>query len=387
MAISSTGKGMRIGAVVLAGGKASRMNGADKGLLTLHGRSFLDRILDQLRDFPEILLAVDSPDRYAECPYPRIVDSVSGQGPMQGLAQALAECRSDALLAVAVDMPLFDKGLAEYLSAFFYPGCGAVAALDREGRRHPLCAVYAKRAAPIMRELLDEGERRLHSALALLDVRDAPLAHSMYPDAMLANINTAADLDNVVGLTGLDGASLCATGAGGPPVLAVCGIKDSGKTTLLRRVIPLLRDRGLRVGVIKHDGHDFVPDVPGTDSFLLREAGAERVAVYSAHRFMLTGEGEGASLAALLPRFRELDLVLVEGGKQSALPKIEIVRAHQGGKTAAAPEGLLAVCSDVESLSGLPPHLVSSLPRFALEDYEGLAGFILAHVGKGGADA
>ena len=63
-----------------------------------------------------------------------------------------------------------------------------------------------------------------------------------------------------------------------PAVLAVSGVHNSGKTTLLEKLLPVLRSRGLKVGVIKHDGHDFTPDVPGTDSYRLREAGAEGVA-------------------------------------------------------------------------------------------------------------
>lgn len=59
-----------------------------------------------------------------------------------------------------------------------------------------------------------------------------------------------------------------------PAVLAVSGVHNSGKTTLLEKLLPVLRSRGLKVGVIKHDGHDFTPDVPGTDSYRLREAGA-----------------------------------------------------------------------------------------------------------------
>ena len=72
-----------------------------------------------------------------------------------------------------------------------------------------------------------------------------------------------------------------------PAVLAVSGVHNSGKTTLLEKLLPVLRSRGLKVGVIKHDGHDFTPDVPGTDSYRLREAGAEGVAVYSGTRHYL----------------------------------------------------------------------------------------------------
>ena len=75
-----------------------------------------------------------------------------------------------------------------------------------------------------------------------------------------------------------------------PAVLAVSGAHNSGKTTLLEKLLPVLRSRGLKVGIIKHDGHDFTPDVPGTDSFRLREAGAEGVAVYSGTRYLLTEE-------------------------------------------------------------------------------------------------
>ena len=98
-----------------------------------------------------------------------------------------------------------------------------------------------------------------------------------------------------------------------PAVLAVSGAHNSGKTTLLEKLIPLLRARGLKVGVIKHDGHDFTPDVPGTDSFRLREAGAEGVAVFSGSRYLLTEEFRlnEQDLLALFER-HGYDLVLMD---------------------------------------------------------------------------
>jgi len=112
-----------------------------------------------------------------------------------------------------------------------------------------------------------------------------------------------------------------------PAVLAVSGAHNSGKTTLLEKLIPLLRARGLKVGVIKHDGHDFTPDVPGTDSFRLREAGAEGVAVFSGSRYLLTEEFRlnEQDLLALFER-HGYDLVLMEGFKESGWPKIELSR-------------------------------------------------------------
>ncbi len=152
-----------------------------------------------------------------------------------------------------------------------------------------------------------------------------------------------------------------------PAVLAVSGLHNSGKTTLLEKLLPALRSRGLKVGVIKHDGHDFTPDVPGTDSFRLREAGAQGVAVYSGQRYLLTEEFRltEQDLLALFER-HGYDLVLLEGFKNSGWPKIEVVRR----KISAAPVSFqpLAVVGDIPSAD------------FGLEDTQPLADWIIAQM-------
>mgnify|MGYP000719403674 CR=1 FL=1 len=150
-----------------------------------------------------------------------------------------------------------------------------------------------------------------------------------------------------------------------PAVLAVSGLHNSGKTTLLEKLLPALRSRGLKVGIIKHDGHDFTPDVPGTDSYRLREAGAEGVAVYSGQRYLLTEMFRltEQDLLALFER-HGYDLVLLEGFKDSGWPKIEVVRKeisdfpaaggggrHSGGEFwigRCAGSGRLARCPDAK---------------------------------------
>ena len=130
-----------------------------------------------------------------------------------------------------------------------------------------------------------------------------------------------------------------------PAVLAVSGVHNSGKTTLLEKLLPVLRSRGLKVGVIKHDGHDFTPDVPGTDSFRMRQAGADGVAVYSGHQWMVVRPQPG-SLEALIGLFADCDLVLLEGQKASPYPKIELVRGAVSHESVCAPETLLALATD-----------------------------------------
>ena len=113
-----------------------------------------------------------------------------------------------------------------------------------------------------------------------------------------------------------------------PAVLAVSGVHNSGKTTLLEKLLPVLRSRGLKVGVIKHDGHDFTPDVPGTDSYRLREAGAEGVAVYSGTRYLLAEEFRltEQDLLALFERLAE-----DRGGAQRHFGCARLLPAAGGG--------------------------------------------------------
>jgi molybdopterin-guanine dinucleotide biosynthesis protein MobB len=158
-----------------------------------------------------------------------------------------------------------------------------------------------------------------------------------------------------------------------PPVIAVCGLKNSGKTTVLCGLIPFLRDQGLKVAVAKHDGHDFVPDVPGTDSFRFREAGAETVAVFSSSRYLLTVERPETTFDTVLDHLRDADLILLEGGKSSLFPKIEVIRGEIDSRSVCDPETLLAVCTDLDfSLPGIP--------LVALTDYQGLARIILWYI-------
>ena len=152
-----------------------------------------------------------------------------------------------------------------------------------------------------------------------------------------------------------------------PAVLAVSGVHNSGKTTLLEKLLPVLRSRGLKVGIIKHDGHDFTPDVPGTDSYRLREAGAEGVAVFSGNRYLLTEEFRlnEQDLLALFER-HGYDLVLMEGFKESGWPKIEVVRSAISKEPASFEP--LAVVGDVPGAD------------FALDEPEALADWIAAQM-------
>ena len=159
-------------------------------------------------------------------------------------------------------------------------------------------------------------------------------------------------------------------------VFGVTGWKNSGKTTLLTRLVSEFTRRGIRVSTVKHAHHAFDIDTPGTDSFRHREAGAEEVVIVSANRWALMHELRDAaepSMADAIARLSPCDLVLVEGYKREAHPKIEARRgeASRGDPLAPDDPSIVAVAAD-------HPVETGSLPRFDLDDIAAIADFIAA---------
>jgi len=116
------------------------------------------------------------------------------------------------------------------------------------------------------------------------------------------------------------------------PLIGFAAFSGTGKTTLLTRLIPILKQKGLRIGLIKHGHHNFDIDIPGKDSFRLREAGASPVMIVSRQRRAMITEinpEQEPRLDDQLKLFDQsaLDLILVEGFKAEFFPKIELHRA------------------------------------------------------------
>ncbi|HHG3521396.1 TPA: bifunctional molybdopterin-guanine dinucleotide biosynthesis adaptor protein MobB/molybdopterin molybdotransferase MoeA [Vibrio parahaemolyticus] len=162
------------------------------------------------------------------------------------------------------------------------------------------------------------------------------------------------------------------------PILGFAAYSGTGKTTLLEALLPKLTEAGLRIGMLKHAHHNFDVDKPGKDSYRLRKAGASQMLIASRNRFALmteTPEAE-AEFEYLLTRFDEdkLDVVLVEGCKNIAFPKIELHR-EEVGKPWLYPhdENIIAIASDTAELD-------SELPQMNINDLDAITQFVLQYV-------
>src|SRR6266700_2386476 len=159
-------------------------------------------------------------------------------------------------------------------------------------------------------------------------------------------------------------------------IIGLAGWSGSGKTTLLTRAIPRIVARGLRVSTLKHAHHAFDVDQPGKDSHSHRMAGATEVLVGAASRWALVHELRGEAeppLTALLAKLTPVDLVIIEGYKREAHPKLEVYRPVVG-KPLLHPDDphIVAIASD----AALPSVRV---PVVSLDDVEAIADILLKH--------
>ena len=157
-------------------------------------------------------------------------------------------------------------------------------------------------------------------------------------------------------------------------VFGFAGWSGSGKTTLIEQLVPRFIRAGLTVSLVKHAHHSFDVDQPGKDSYRHREAGCLEVMVSSERRWVIQHELRGdpePPLERQIERMSSCDLLLIEGYKRAAIPKLEVYR-QANGKPLLHPDDphVVAIAADVP--------LATALPRFRLDEYDRIADFILA---------
>lgn len=199
---------MKIGCVILAGGKSSRM-GTDKALLDYDGKHFIEQIANELSWFEERIIARGGNQGFEEESLHRwkvIPDIYQDHGPIGGLHAALSACESDALFVVSCDMPLIKSDLARKLCENIEEaghggeaeeGYDAVISVENDGKIHPLCGAYRKSVVPVLEEQIVSDRNRVMEALQKLRVNYVTI-DSPEQARQMANMNTPKDYESLL---------------------------------------------------------------------------------------------------------------------------------------------------------------------------------------------
>ena len=325
---SHTNDAVKIG-VLLAGGSGRRA-GVDKRFLVLGGRALLVRNVAFLRNvFPTVAVSLgagQSLDLGDAADVELVHDAWPGASPLACIASALARYRQP-VFALAADIAFPDsRALRRVLAAF--PGHDL--ALPAIGPEHhqPLFAVYGPGCLAPMTALLEAGRHRIVDILP-----NTRAAEVRFPDdALFHNINTMDDYQEARRQAAEGGDAPAGDAAAQPALVAIVGKSDSGKTTLIEKVVPELVRLGLRVGTVKHDAHSFEIDHPGKDSWRHGQAGAYAYAIASPERLAFITRLDGELPLANIARrfFAGFDLVVAEGYKRTAPHRVELFRVGAG---------------------------------------------------------
>ncbi len=156
------------------------------------------------------------------------------------------------------------------------------------------------------------------------------------------------------------------------PVLAFAAYSGTGKTTLIEKLVVSLKAKGLRLAVVKHDGHQFDIDHEGKDSWRYNRAGAD-ITIISSEEKTACIEQRSLSLEQVLAKVHDVDLILVEGYKKEPLTQIGIRREAAGKDFPEELKRYIAIVTDMENLE-------TDIPKFALEDIENITEFIMKNM-------
>lgn len=380
-----TDKNVTIG-VLLAGG-GGRRAGVDKRFLVLEGRTLLRRNLAFLHGlFPTVVLSLAQGQRLdlgdaADLGETVVVsDEWPGSSPLAGIATTLARYQAP-VFALAVDVAFPSRQACARVLSAFPAHDAAVPAIGHHYQ--PLFAVYGPSCLEPMTAMLRAGQQRIIDAYDKIDL--APVAFAT--DGLFHSINTMDEYREARDLaTQATAAPTAATPASpdaepapdapdpGPALVAVVGKSDSGKTTLIEKLVPELVRLGLKVGTVKHDAHSFEIDHPGKDSWRHGQSGAQAYVIASPERLAYITRLDGEVPLATIARryFADFDLVVAEGYKRTAPHRVEIFRAGAGHD---AP-----LCGPGEALALVTDAPLHHEHRFGLDEARGAACFLAARL-------
>ena len=192
---------MDIGALILMGGKNSRMNGNVKGLLKIKNSTFLEKIQETLNDFSSIYLSIndkfskEQKQNFENMGFKIIEDIYKEIGPLGGIYSSLLNCKEEYLFITACDMPFITKNSIEVLCNKVDKNTDGVVFYDKNNKLYPLGAIYSKNVLPIVEEMIEKKYYKLSYLIEKSNFVKINIEKTDIPLKVLSNINTLQEYD------------------------------------------------------------------------------------------------------------------------------------------------------------------------------------------------
>ena len=286
---------MKISIGILAGGKSNRM-GKNKALMKINGKTFLEILLDEFKEYSDIIVsqAYDNEYKLTGCRF--VSDEENEKGPLEGICRILEAAENEYVFICAADMPFLKKELADFLSQFISKDIDCCCIDDGE-RLHPLCAIYSKRVVQTAKRLISENKLKLTEFLQNIKTKYISFGYTCFDRKQICNINTYEEYLKALR----------------PVIFCVSGIKNSGKTTLIEKLTAEFSEESYSVAVIKHDGHNYEGDHAGTDTDRYTKSGAVYSSILSSEKFSVHAVGRYDENKLIETVKNDADIIILEG--------------------------------------------------------------------------
>ena len=295
---------MKLSVGILAGNSAFGINDAG---VRAGNRIIIKKLKDELELLGDVLISAAVKGDYEDiCPCVFEDESM-----LEGIYNLIKFAEEPYVFVCGADMPDISKDLAEYMSGFICSDYDCYC-IESDDFIQPLCAIYSKEMLPLIEEALRRGDYKLMNLIRKSRVKYISLKYTTFDKAVLRN--------NII--------SRREDPSFPQMVFCVSGLKNSGKTGLIIKLINEFIKHGFTVGAIKHDGHCYNMDSEGTDTYRFLKAGALGTAIFAKGQLSLDFKRDvGAEDAVEF--LSSYDVVIIEGLKGSSYPKIEMISNEQ----------------------------------------------------------
>lgn len=296
---------MNIGIGILAGGKSSRM-GVDKSQLIYKNNTFLNNLIEEFKEFKTIV-SINKKIDLNNKNITLVEDEYKNIGPIGGILEILKASDQKYNFIVGVDMQNVNLEIMEYIYQFISSDYNIYSIKTSEGL-NPLGAIYSKDLIPELEKRILNGDYKLMNLLREDYSKIIDLKYTSFRDELYYNINNKNDYSKLTKNN----------------IISICGRKNSGKTTFICKLVSELKNKGYSIGVIKHDGHDFTLE-NNTDTGKYYNSGANSIGIFSNNKYMLL-ENKNINIFKIIDEFSDMDLIIIEGLKNSDFHKFEVIR-------------------------------------------------------------